>query len=61
MDGIDNIHEDDNISPLNAQSLKRSRTPLPWLQISIMLLLQTCEPISSQSIYPYINEVFALC
>jgi hypothetical protein len=31
--------------------------PLPWLQISIVLFLQICEPITSQSIYPYINQV----
>lgn len=32
-------------------------TPLPKLQIAIVLLLQVCEPVCSQSIYPYINEV----
>jgi hypothetical protein len=36
---------------------QRQPTPLPWLQISIVLLLQVCEPITSQSIYPYINQV----
>ncbi|KIM39253.1 hypothetical protein M413DRAFT_415849 [Hebeloma cylindrosporum] len=59
MDGVENIFNDENTPLLGAQpeSLKRKRTPLPWLQITIMLLLHTCEPISSQSIYPYINEL----
>lgn len=61
MDEIYDFHEDENILPSSAESptSKQRRTPLPWLQISIILLLHTCEPISSQSIYPYINEVFA--
>lgn len=36
---------------------KRAPTPLPKVQISILMLLQICEPITSQSIYPYINQV----
>lgn len=31
--------------------------PLPKLQISILLLALLVEPIASQSIYPYINQV----
>lgn len=59
MEGVELIPIVENAPPLNAQlDLKQQRTPLPWLQIAIMLLLHTCEPISSQSIYPYINEVF---
>ncbi|KDR78787.1 hypothetical protein GALMADRAFT_244334 [Galerina marginata CBS 339.88] len=34
-------------------------TPLPKLQIAIVLLLQVCEPITSQSIYPYINALIS--
>ena len=61
MDGVDEIPNHENAPLLNTQlDLKRQRTPLPWLQITIMLLLHTCEPISSQSIYPYINEVYIL-
>jgi hypothetical protein len=55
------LQEDENTPPSSDQCPKQRRTPLPWLQISIMLLLHTCEPISSQSIYPYINEVFSFC
>lgn len=32
-------------------------TPLPRLQIGILLLLQLAEPITSQCIYPFINQV----
>jgi hypothetical protein len=35
----------------------RHKTPLPKFQIAIILLLQTCEPITGLSIYPYINQV----
>ena len=36
---------------------KRPRTPLPKLQIAIVIFLQIGEPLLSQSIYPYINQV----
>jgi hypothetical protein len=39
---------------------KPKRTPLPKRQIAIVLLLQICEPITSQSIYPYINAVSSI-
>jgi hypothetical protein len=43
-------------SPVEAPK-KRRRSPLPKLQIAVVLLLQLCEPLTSQSIYPYINQV----
>jgi len=45
------------LSPTPVLSQKRQATPLPKLQISIVLLLQLCEPIIGQSIYPYISQV----
>ena len=36
---------------------KHPPNPLPKLQLAIVLLLQVCEPITSQSIFPYINQV----
>ncbi|KAJ7039693.1 major facilitator superfamily transporter [Mycena alexandri] len=36
---------------------RKPRTPLPKLQLSVILLVQICEPIASQSIYPYINQL----
>lgn len=32
-------------------------TPLPRVQIGILLLLQLAEPITSQCIYPFVNQV----
>ncbi|KAF8879308.1 major facilitator superfamily domain-containing protein [Gymnopilus junonius] len=50
-----------NVSPNEETPLlnpsEPTRAPLPKLQIAIILLLQVCEPICSQSIYPYINEL----
>lgn len=46
----------DELSPLLSTS-KRPRTPLPRLQLAILLLIQFAEPISSMSIYPYINQL----
>ncbi|KAF8150914.1 major facilitator superfamily transporter [Crassisporium funariophilum] len=48
---------DDEHTPLLKTKPAQKRTPLPKLQIGIILLLQVCEPICSQSIYPYINEL----
>ncbi|KAJ7163902.1 major facilitator superfamily domain-containing protein [Mycena crocata] len=36
---------------------KKTRTPLPKLQLAVIMLIQICEPIASQSIYPYINQL----
>ncbi|KAF7317141.1 Major facilitator superfamily multidrug-resistance DHA1 sub-family [Mycena chlorophos] len=36
---------------------KPSRTPLPVKQLTIIMLIQISEPLASQSIYPYINQL----
>ncbi|KAL0573238.1 hypothetical protein V5O48_008726 [Marasmius crinis-equi] len=36
---------------------RKHKTPLPYGQIAIILLMQICEPLASQSIYPYINQL----
>ncbi|KAF9016610.1 major facilitator superfamily transporter [Hymenopellis radicata] len=38
---------------------KRTPTPLPLVQIWVVLLLQVVEPITGQSIYPYINQLIS--
>ncbi|KAJ7039692.1 major facilitator superfamily transporter [Mycena alexandri] len=38
---------------------RKPRTPLPKLQLSIIMLVQICEPLASQSIYPYINQLIS--
>jgi hypothetical protein len=35
----------------------REPTPLQRTQLSIVLLLQIVEPLTSHSIYPYVNQV----
>ena len=46
-------------TPLLNTNLRKqhSPTPLPKLQIAIVLIVQVCEPITGMSIYPYINQV----
>ncbi|KIL64431.1 hypothetical protein M378DRAFT_78319 [Amanita muscaria Koide BX008] len=48
----------DEETPLLSKSSGKEvkRTPLPTLQISIVLLLLFCEPFASNSILPYINQ-----
>lgn len=48
----------DELSPLlPTPPRKKERTPLPKVQLGILLLIQFAEPISSMSIYPYINQL----
>ncbi|KAJ7671505.1 major facilitator superfamily domain-containing protein [Mycena polygramma] len=42
---------------LLSRPARKARTPLPKLQLSVIMLIQICEPIASQSIYPYINQL----
>jgi len=42
---------------LRGRNAPRTETPLPITQIVVLLLLQLCEPITSLSINPYINQV----
>ena len=37
---------------------KRQWTPIPKLQLAIVLLLQSCELLVAHSILPYINQVY---
>ncbi|KAJ7650901.1 major facilitator superfamily domain-containing protein [Roridomyces roridus] len=39
------------------QREQQPRTPLPKLELSMILLVQLCEPAASQSINPYINQL----
>ncbi|KAF8630793.1 hypothetical protein AX15_002723 [Amanita polypyramis BW_CC] len=47
---------DEETALLSDVSGKR-KTPLPKLQIAILLTLHLCEPITSNSIFPYINQL----
>jgi hypothetical protein len=37
--------------------LQKPPTPVPWAQVSILLVLQLAEPLTSQVIYPFTPEV----
>jgi hypothetical protein len=41
---------------LRNRNAPRSETPLPITQVTLLFLLQLCEPIAAQSIRPYINQ-----
>ena len=45
---------------LRDRNAPRTETPLPITQVVVLVLLQLCEPIASQSIKPYINKVRSL-
>ena len=42
------------------RKVSKAPTPLPRLQIFILLLMQLAEPITSNCIYPFINQVSLL-
>jgi len=44
----------DGQSAVKRQDSKR--TPLPWLQLSIVYLIQAAEPVAASVIYPFINQ-----
>lgn len=41
----------------NGAKKQRKPTPLPKFQLLNLLLLQLAEPITSQCIYPFLNQV----
>lgn len=51
-------HVDEETPLLRSGQDKKSPTPLPWFQFSIVLFLQLAEPLTSQVIYPFTPEVF---
>lgn len=45
---------DDN--GVKKQVNETERTPLPWLQLSIVYLIQFAEPVTATVIFPFINQ-----
>ncbi|KAJ7284449.1 major facilitator superfamily domain-containing protein [Mycena rebaudengoi] len=45
--------------PLLSRPKQQAPTPLPKLQLSIIMIVQICGPLASQSIYPYINQLIS--
>ncbi|KAF7330223.1 Efflux pump azaL [Mycena venus] len=50
------VNERTSLLPPQAKKAKKPTT-LPKLQLAIIMLIQICEPLTSQSIYPYINQL----
>ncbi|KAF8626600.1 hypothetical protein AX17_006518 [Amanita inopinata Kibby_2008] len=48
---------DEETPLLGVQQSKKSPTPLPWFQFSIVLFLQLAEPLTAQVIYPFAPEL----
>lgn len=46
---------DEETPLLRSQHVKK--TPLPWFQFSIVMVLQLAEPLTSQVIYPFAPQV----
>ena len=57
-------HADEDVEelllPPDEKVVARKPTPLPRLQISVLLFFQLAEPITSQCIYPFINQVLTV-
>lgn len=47
----------DEDTPLLSSEPPQKPTPVPWAQVSILLILQLAEPLTSQVIYPFAPEV----
>lgn len=47
----------DNVVKRQANEIEGTqRTPLPWLQLSIVYLIQFAEPVTATVIFPFINQ-----
>ncbi|PFH51069.1 hypothetical protein AMATHDRAFT_143443 [Amanita thiersii Skay4041] len=57
IDGATTADPDEQTALLFNNSKPKVRTPLPKLQLTILLILNLCEPITGLSIYPYINQL----
>lgn len=56
MDPAADIDEQTPLLPSSGEKKERI-TPLPKVQLGVLMLLQLAEPITSQCIYPFINQV----
>ncbi|KAK7032726.1 efflux pump azaL [Favolaschia claudopus] len=59
MSTTDNTEETPLLPASRPAKRISKRTPLPKLQLSVIMLIQICEPLASQSIYPYINQLIS--
>lgn len=54
---IDGVADEHTALLLAIDKVEKPTTPLPKLQIAILLLLLLAEPMTSQCILPFINQV----
>ena len=54
------IRQDEETPLIQRDHAPRKPTPLPKAQLFLLLLLRLAEPITSNSISPYISEVCSL-
>lgn len=47
----------DEETPLLETQHKKAMTPIPWRQVSLVMIIQAGEPLTSQVIYPFTPEV----
>lgn len=48
---------DEETPLLQETQQKKKPSPIPWPQITLLLVLQLAEPLTSQVIYPFAPEV----
>ncbi|PIL35788.1 hypothetical protein GSI_02518 [Ganoderma sinense ZZ0214-1] len=51
------VQADEETPLLRSETRKPHKTPLPWGQFTILLILQLAEPLTSQVIYPFAPEL----
>ena len=48
---------DESFTTMDSTSIECAQTPLPKLQLFIVIFIQISEPITSTVIYPFVNEL----
>ena len=49
--------EEEEATASNRRALEKNPTPLPWLQLSTLFLVDLCAALSASTMLPYITEV----
>lgn len=57
MTAQDTADEETPLLQQEGENQPKKRTPIPWAQVSLLLVLQLSEPLTSQVIYPFAPEV----
>lgn len=57
MTAQDTTDEETPLLQQEGENHPKKRTAIPWAQVSLLLVLQLSEPLTSQVIYPFAPEV----